>query len=561
MTSFTQQVELCKDGDPDPNLGQRNDEGELDYIDNDEAKGKYNGKSKDKDVYNKDIEKIKDKFRIEDNTESGPALGSGHDISGNIYISDLSLKPSYLGQKQEVCKTFKEDNTNNHYAQEIFTPQDHGSDVHTDVIATGGATDLSSAPENGSREVLGAPDPLIKHICGIPADSALYEHAAHQMNHSDAHGVSSNMSSSIQQHTFYENLQAWENGTFFKTASKNFDDYKLDISRIKKFKQIDNMDDIDIDKKRYSQRHSKDIPPKGTSMQHDITCISAEDLVFCSSGGATDFFSAPEVCISTEDPVIHSREVFGAPGPHIKSDDSVMPRSEFSHFDRGGVVTATGDSDAPDIVKYLSSSTTPGAVTEASASVQQTPDSPNCQGYDLSAHGKEGFERLKCAAHDIAVNTELVNSVNSVAGSGNLSSDSTGAINLPSSGVSTVGRVFLRNNKQAKSNKSFRIRPRKPNGSHVLYNPLPNSLLNSATSAASHTFNTDNVFFESFSAKRRRLQSRPLPTTLATTNTLHNITGGTIRAASPNVGTPAANPGLGSPDVKDWLTRMFHPPN
>jgi len=142
----------------------------------------------------------------------------------------------------------------------------------------------------------------------------------------------------------------------------------------------------------------------------------------------------------------------------------------------------------------------------------------------------------------------------------------------PPSVKDSGGRVF-RATKQTKHNKSA-----KPNKKPEALDPrlVPNrpALLNSATSAAHansplstnstimhDTTSNNNLVNETFSAKRRRLLSTPSASAVVTTNLLHNFTGGTIRAASPDVGSPAASPGLGSPDEMDWLTRMFHPPN
>ena len=169
----------------------------------------------------------------------------------------------------------------------------------------------------------------------------------------------------------------------------------------------------------------------------------------------------------------------------------------------------------------------------------------------------------------------------------------------------TVGVVFLRAtlNQQRATKALVLERPRKsdplvvpdrskPKKSDPFVVPDgPVNLPNSATSAATHantlpnlthvinvqnasdahsTFNSNtpqqphavvNLANDSFSAKRRRLLSTPLASALVTTNLLQHITGGTIRASSPDVGSPAASLGLGSPDEMDWLTRMFHPPN
>ena len=108
-----------------------------------------------------------------------------------------------------------------------------------------------------------------------------------------------------------------------------------------------------------------------------------------------------------------------------------------------------------------------------------------------------------------------------------------------------------------------------------------NTSLNSATNAASFTpsslgdadissrnsphyaagFPAINLTFETFSAKRRRLQSRPFASALANTNLLHNPTGGTIRASTPDGEGHAASSGFGTLASREWLTRMFHPPD
>jgi len=174
--------------------------------------------------------------------------------------------------------------------------------------------------------------------------------------------------------------------------------------------------------------------------------------------------------------------------------------------------------------------------------------------------------------------------VNSTSGSSNYA----GANSLPLIVKDNGGRVF-RATKQTKHNKSATRLPhaRKPTWSDPVAVPdRPSNLPNSATNAALHTFdnvnsnmhnNISNSNFstaqrhkvaeqtandiETFSAKRRRLQARPFPSTLANTNLLHNTSGGTIRVPIPDGERPVASSGPGSLAIRNWLTRMFHPPD
>ena len=178
----------------------------------------------------------------------------------------------------------------------------------------------------------------------------------------------------------------------------------------------------------------------------------------------------------------------------------------------------------------------------------------------------------------VPTHTSNVHTLNSIAGSGN-QNDTTGANSLSPSGHTSGGRPFTRTTKLTKGNKSSSTG--KPKRSDLFVVPDgPSVLLNSATSAATHdnflpnttevpkpTSDTSDptainpITFEFLYAKRRRLLSRPFATALANTNILHNTTGGTIRASTPDDGPPAAPAGLGSSVEMEWLTRMFHPAN
>ena len=147
---------------------------------------------------------------------------------------------------------------------------------------------------------------------------------------------------------------------FLKTTSKNFDDFKLDTSRIKKIRQTDNLDDIAIDKKRYAQRHSKDTPPLGIASDDPAVRVT-DDPCDCTSDDPADrvsddpvasvsFYCVPQMihshvsddCVSVNPVVVvsaecvlnksiayfpstnteTSREIFGAPDPLIQQSDN-----------------------------------------------------------------------------------------------------------------------------------------------------------------------------------------------------------------------------------------------
>jgi hypothetical protein len=146
-------------------------------------------------------------------------------------------------------------------------------------------------------------------------------------------------------------------------------------------------------------------------------------------------------------------------------------------------------------------------------------------------------------------------------GNDNPIKDDIGAHNLPFSCVPTAGgRVFTRDNKQTKDNKSPK------------YSVVSNSI-NSPASLASKSEPrppddvrriADSGFFD----KRRRMLSTPTASTVfyrnagvSATNLLHNPDRGRNNLnAQANSVCPDAPCGIGSPMSWTWLSRLFHPP-
>ena len=121
-------------------------------------------------------------------------------LHGNSFQENFAnnSQTSFLGQNQEVGIQGQDGTTFYEPKQDLITSQERSNvEAHGVVHALarssndGGATDFSSAPA----------DAIV--TC-------------------DTHSLPLMMSHSPQQHTFYENLQAWENGTFFKSTSRNF---------------------------------------------------------------------------------------------------------------------------------------------------------------------------------------------------------------------------------------------------------------------------------------------------------------------------------------------------
>jgi hypothetical protein len=260
----------------------------------------------------------------------------------------------------------------------------------------------------------------------------------------------------------------------------------------------------------------------------------------------------------------------------------------------------------------LSVVTVENLVTSASESpnrVQRTPDSSLCRGQDPQhARVNRKFERPKLAEHKLLdanmanVSHRFINSTDNVnivhsnkhlnaslmhdlqkakitdktfrddhrdinkllannTGNDNPIKDDIGAHNLPFSCVPTAGgRVFTRDNKQTKDNKSPK------------YSVVSNSI-NSPASLASKSEPrppddvrriADSGFFD----KRRRMLSTPTASTVfyrnagvSATNLLHNRDrGGSNLAAQTNSVSPDASFGIESHLSRSWLTRLFHPP-
>jgi len=213
------------DTNPESSLGKGNDNGEQRHVlgEGSDADNLFNNIGETQNIYDK------------------------YDIFGKLLCIDKkesfinNMKTFTLGKKMEVFIQSRDESI---LQQDIVTPQEHGVLVHAEQagsspngLCNSGESNLEYAVDaNVSREVFGAPDPLIHSqqscivhdVASIPAVVAsgatdffsAPEHAAH-------HGLPSQMSMSPLQPTdainnFYENLQAWENRTYFKTQfSKN----------------------------------------------------------------------------------------------------------------------------------------------------------------------------------------------------------------------------------------------------------------------------------------------------------------------------------------------------
>ena len=181
-----------------------------------------------------------------------------HDDSFQEIFVNIT-QTSCLGRNQEVSIQCQDDTMVSNATEDFYASQEQGRSV-----AAGMAGSASNIPARVVVQSL--------------ASSSNERNAVNPPD-----GTHSWMSSSTQQQTnaistFYENLVAWENGTFFKSKFNNLDDIKLDRKRINHIHIPTSFNDAHSNEIMHEQRHHKE----GIETGMMPPCISADD-------GATDF--------------------------------------------------------------------------------------------------------------------------------------------------------------------------------------------------------------------------------------------------------------------------------